>query len=264
MISEYCGKRLAVVLAPREVDAIREYLLELMRNGLRPPKAGASYDWVTISLQTAIARDAIVTVKAKLVPILDAVSRSGKSQARKSKRRPPSRRETSRAVPPPNPGVPDPPLEVVNAEPLKKRRYRTKQVIEFPEPLWSEWQDPADFHDALTLHMRRHGDSIRHLHKAVVAGQGITDPTTLLSWCKGVKVPRSVASFEALGRIERRYRLPAGYFVERLPHKGRAAIGHDLDEFSPAERRRLAWHLPNDLTLARSTSRRKFCHGSVR
>jgi hypothetical protein len=32
-------------------------------------------------------------------------------------------------------------------------------VAEFPEPLFTDWIEPTDFHEALALHMRRHGDS---------------------------------------------------------------------------------------------------------
>ena len=49
-----------------------------------------------------------------------------------------------------------------------------------------------------------------------------------------------------LARIERRYRLPEGYFKAKLPYLGRARTGHVLEDFTPAERRRLAWHLPDD------------------
>lgn len=60
-------------------------------------------------------------------------------------------------------------------------------------------------------------------------------------------MPRSVANLEILGRIERRYRLPLGYFKKKLPHQARAGVGFDVgDEISPAERRRLAWHLPDN------------------
>ncbi|ENN89812.1 hypothetical protein RHSP_08544 [Rhizobium freirei PRF 81] len=49
-----------------------------------------------------------------------------------------------------------------------------------------------------------------------------------------------------LGRIERRYRLPEGYFKAKLPHPSRSASGFNLSGIDPAERRRMAWHLPED------------------
>jgi hypothetical protein len=56
-----------------------------------------------------------------------------------------------------------------------------------------------------------------------------------------------VTSLELLGRIERRYQLPVGYFASKLPHADRAASGHTkLGDMKPSERRRIAWHLPSD------------------
>lgn len=52
-----------------------------------------------------------------------------------------------------------------------------------------------------------------------------------------------MASIEVLARIERRYRLPAGYFKAKFPHQTRSSSGYILDEIGSAERRRLAWHL---------------------
>ncbi len=50
-----------------------------------------------------------------------------------------------------------------------------------------------------------------------------------------------------LAMIERRYRLPTGYFKSKLGNKSRAASGHTrLSSVSRSERRRLAWHLPDD------------------
>src|SRR3546814_17028916 len=50
-----------------------------------------------------------------------------------------------------------------------------------------------------------------------------------------------------LAMIERRYRLPTGYFKAKLGNKSRAASGHTrLSSVSRSERRRLAWHLPDD------------------
>lgn len=59
-------------------------------------------------------------------------------------------------------------------------------------------------------------------------------------------MPRTVTSLEILGRIERRYRLPAGYFRKFMGNAPRAASGHALKDISASERRGLAWHLPED------------------
>jgi hypothetical protein len=109
-----------------------------------------------------------------------------------------------------------------------------------------EWDEPDSFHEALDLHMKRFGDSCNHLCRAIVRPGDLTDRRTLLSWRTGEKSPRSVESLAVLLRIERRYRLPVGYFKAKLPHPARAAKGHVVDGIGAAERRRLAWHLPDD------------------
>ncbi|SCX34226.1 hypothetical protein [Agrobacterium rosae] len=44
--------------------------------------------------------------------------------------------------------------------------------------------------------------------------------------------------------------MPLGYFKEKLPHQSLAGIGYDIgDDVSPAQRRCLAWHLPDDFNL---------------
>lgn len=103
------------------------------------------------------------------------------------------------------------------------------------------------FQAALQFHIDRFGESYYHLHRTIFRDGDALEATTLLSWLKGTKAPRSVANLEILNRIERRYRLPFGYFKEKLPHQSRAGVGYDVgDDVSPAERRRLAWHLPDD------------------
>jgi hypothetical protein len=94
--------------------------------------------------------------------------------------------------------------------------------------------------------MRRHGDTAWHLHRSVVRDGEDFDRKTIVTWCDGSKVPRGVGSFEILRRIERRYRLPDGYFKAKSSHKARAATGFRLHGIPPAEQRRLAWHLPDD------------------
>jgi hypothetical protein len=51
-----------------------------------------------------------------------------------------------------------------------------------------------------------------------------------------------------LRRVEQRYRLAEGYFKAKLPHQARALCGHDLGDVSPAERRRISLHLPDDFS----------------
>lgn len=94
--------------------------------------------------------------------------------------------------------------------------------------------------------MRRHGESAHKLWRAIVTGNDRLDPATLVSWRRGRRSPRSLKSFVYLERIEDRYTLPRGYFRSKLPHRARAASRASPVVVSPAEQRRLAWHLPDD------------------
>ena len=119
-------------------------------------------------------------------------------------------------------------------------------IIEFPEPLWEVWEDPAGLADALDLHMRRHGDTAYRLHKVLLSLGFAVEKTTLASWRAGTKAPRALESLEILSAIEHRYRLPKGYLRAKEPHPARASTGYHLPGVEAAESRRLAWHLPDD------------------
>lgn len=128
----------------------------------------------------------------------------------------------------------------------KRRGPKPKPVVEFPEAAQGPWIDPPAFSDALTLHMRRHRDSCEHLHKAVTGPRDRLCRKTIRKWANEVTAPESVKSFEILARIERRYRLPAGYFKAKLTSNGRAPRGKRIEGISEAEQRRIAWHLPTN------------------
>jgi len=130
--------------------------------------------------------------------------------------------------------------------PGRKRTLSAAPLIEYPEPRFTEWDEPDPFHLALRLHMARHGDSCTRLLKAVLKPGENLNHKTLSDWRCGTTSPRAVGSLEILGRIEMRYRLPAGYFKAKLPHPARSGIGHKLSGIGTAERRRISWHLPDD------------------
>jgi hypothetical protein len=84
------------------------------------------------------------------------------------------------------------------ARPWRRRRtgdhedpYSLKPVIEFPEPLWKDWDNPADFQEALDLHIRRHGENVCRLHKALPPAGDTVDRQTLYAWVNGILAPRS-------------------------------------------------------------------------
>jgi integrase len=101
------------------------------------------------------------------------------------------------------------------------------------------------------MHMRRHGDSVRHLYLALESRGEAQDQRTLMKWCTGQLLPRTAHSLVVLNNIERRYKLPMGYFRAKLPHQARGIGGVTLSGIPESERRRLAWHLPDDF-LTRS------------
>ena len=128
------------------------------------------------------------------------------------------------------------------------RGPKPKPIQEFPGPLFDAAHDPDGFQEALAYQMRRFDENCWQLYRAVVRLDETFDHKTMLSWFEGKRVPRSVASFQILSRIEKRYRLPEGYFKAKLPHQNRSLHGHDLGDISPAERRRIAVHLPDDFS----------------
>jgi len=133
-----------------------------------------------------------------------------------------------------------------SGRPARKRGPKPRPIVEFPEPVTRDWQDPASFPHALLLQMSRHGDSCFHLHKCIIRPGDRFDRKTLQDWAAGRKTPNSLLSFEMLERIEHRYRLPEGYFRAKLDNMGRAPRRDDLATLSASERRRLSWHLPDD------------------
>lgn len=116
----------------------------------------------------------------------------------------------------------------------------------FPASLFEATEYLVSFQVALVYHMRRLGDTYWQLHRAIDHLNETFDNNKLLSWIQEERLPRSVASFNILRRIERRYRLQEGYFKDKLPHQARSLYGHDLGDVSPAERRRVSVHLPDD------------------
>lgn len=115
-----------------------------------------------------------------------------------------------------------------------------------PTPLTTEWVDPPSFGAALDLYAQRHGDSLAHLHKAVIRPGERFDRKILYSWAGEKKLPGTTFSLTVLERIEHRYHLPTGYFRGKLPESGKAPRGHSLPQLTVAQRRRIAWHLPDD------------------
>ncbi|WP_311031509.1 hypothetical protein [Mesorhizobium koreense] len=269
MIDQFLRQRVAETLPPRELERLRIYLHSLIADRQSPPKCGSRPDWSEIGQECRIPVETLERVDGVLSPAIDAITRfvgpqtakrkqsrwRGNERNHKTKLNPGRHRSVSgqsrlSATPEilsahaakPTDTAADP----ASAVPRRKRGMTPKPIIEFPEPLWTIWEEPESFTDALKLHMERHGDTCWHLYRAVARSDENFDRRTLLTWLQGTKGPRSVSSFEILGRIESRYRLPEGYFKAKLAHPARATTGHQPTDITPSQRRRFAWHLPDD------------------
>ncbi|MDK4715895.1 hypothetical protein [Rhizobium sp. CNPSo 4039] len=251
-IASFCEIRLAPLASPAELERLTAYMLALVNDQALPPTKGKTVDWTEIAAACRLS----AKPSAKLMRVgqhgFDAIIRwvntntatprnrtsSSSSSARISKARAASGNRS--------------------AEKNSKPGAKPKPIDEFPIALFDDYTEPVSFQAALELHIRRFGETYYHLHRAVVRPGDSFDAKTLLSWLKGTKVPRSVESFEILDRIEHRYRLSRGYFKAKLPHQSRAGTGHDIEEeISPAERRRLAWHLPDNFNKLPKSKRQE-------
>lgn len=233
MISDFCRLRLAKVLETDEREAITRYLVDLLELMAFPPYRGKWVEWTDVGVASGIDKERLVAARHQLQPVFDAVSRAVAMQEVSAS---PAKKPTK---------VPERLKESV-ASAGRKRGPKPRPIVEFPEPLWTEWEDPGTLSESLVLHMRRHGDSVRHLFLALDAAGNAQDQRTLMKWCTGQLLPRTLQSFAVLAAIEHRYRLPAGYLKSKLPSSARATYGHRLEGIPAAERRRLAWHLPDD------------------
>ena len=263
-ISEFCDLRIAPIVSRRVLENIRPYLANLINYRKSPPLLNGHIDWTMIGQACGIEAELTAELKKQLRPGLDAIIRWLGAPLMAKERRPPNPTVSSDKIAPAQ--------KAASATSTRKPQRATtddtiapyastlrgpapKPISPFPEPLFEATEDPASFQDALVYHMRRFGDTYWQLYRAVVHLKETFDNKTLLSWIQGERVPRSVASFNILRRIERRYRLPEGYFKEKLPHQARALYGHDLGDINPAERRRISLHLPEDFNSLPFTKR---------
>jgi len=212
-------------------------------------------DWQAICDACGLKEEMTPELKKNLQPGLEAIVRWIAQKKVKDDDRVAPTRSNARSVNTARTSRPRTAKTLTSTKPVPSPRSTEKtgaiseRTEEFPRPLFDWTDDPPDFQQALAYHMRRHGEDYLGLYRAVGRNHTTFNRTTLLSWTHGAKVPRSVDSFEILSRIERRYRLPDGYFKGKLPHQSRSASGHDLgSDISPAERRRLAWHLPDNFS----------------
>lgn len=235
MLTDYLRKRAAHLFPPRELEQLRLHLLDRLQRVEKLPAMGGGIDWGRLAADSGVDPDLMLQARHALNPGLEALRRE---MATRPRPKPKAPRRAPRAEPKTN--------AKTGKAPRTGRGRRPTPVIARPEPDSDVWDEPATFHEALALQMRRHRDTSVTLTRAIVAPGETLQTSTIVTWRNGRKAPRSVASYELLRRIEQRYALPVGYFQAKLPHPGRAATGHQPAGVSAAEMRRLAWHLPDD------------------
>ena len=263
-ISEFCEVRIAPVASKPALENIRTFFISLVIHRKLPPMLNGRLDWTTITHACGIRDQLTADLKRPLRVGLEAIIRWLGAPPVAEDIRPPNRSPQSHAS--------DQHRSATTARSTRKPRRiddddtrpqsasaprgpEPKPIQPFPYALFEASEDPAGFQDALVYHMRRFGETYWQLYRAVIRLGETFDDKTLLSWIQGDRMPRSVASFGILSRIEQRYRLSAGYFKAKLPHQFRSLYGHDLGDISPAERRRIASHLPDDFSSLPFTKR---------
>lgn len=237
MIETFCERRLVPVFASQDVEVLRGHLVDLLERNEYPTYRGSRLDVRALAEGLGLDPGRLMAERSNLQPIFDAVARSITEDAL----RPESNKRHGR---------PESYADRQNSERHSGGRERrgkpARPIVEYPEPLQKAWDEPSNFGSALRLHSKRHGESIYHLHNAVVRPEDGIKRSTFIAWGRRITAPGSPVCLELLRRIERRYRLPEGYFSE-IRETAPAASGHcELDEMSMAERRRLVWHLPED------------------
>ncbi|NTG32645.1 hypothetical protein G6K91_00055 [Agrobacterium rhizogenes] len=256
-IRAFAEIRLSPLLPSDDLERLTGYMIDLIRHRERPPTRIGRTDWSEIAFACGLNSELNTKLKRIAQNGFDAIVRwlveNEPSFAEKPLLR--ARKVTTQRVAPSGSKVKT--AKRAGERGKSKAADASSEINEdLPTALFDRYEDPKSFQASLELQMRRFGESYYYLHRAIKRPGDVFDDATILSWLKGTKVPRSVESMDVLGRIEHRYQLPKGYFKAKLPHQSRSASGHDLGEdVSPAERRRLAWHLPDDFNRLPFTKR---------
>lgn len=236
MISDFIRLRGPLVLPPRDVEALREHLVGLCHGDGRLPCRGAGLDWRALADDAGIDAEALLAAAHVLRPGLEAM--------RRELRKRPSR-------PPPTASLSAAPSAARTQQAYRHAVRLAHPACQPPEP------QPAGrtadtgavtelFHAELDRAMRTHGDTAADLRRVLAEAGLPIEYSTLRSWRLGLKAPAHADSLDVLGFLEARWDLAPGYFRARLPHPARAVKGQAIGGIGAAERRRLAWHLPDN------------------
>lgn len=189
MISDFCRLRLVDILEESERSAVCRYLTDLLELLAFPPYRGRWIDWAEVAIAAGIEKERLQGARHRLQPVFDAVSRAVAMQDVAPALRTPPKDIVSAD----SPAVQSGRSRRTESSPAQRKRGpKPKVIVEYPEPLWTEWEEPETLSEALNLHMRRHGDSVRHLFLALDAKGDARDQRTLMKWCTGQLVPRTV------------------------------------------------------------------------
>ncbi|WP_374788827.1 hypothetical protein [Brucella oryzae] len=248
MISEFCDKRVMPHVSEEILDMIKSYLDDLIVQHRKPPMRRSQIDWLSFASESRVDCELTGKLKNIIRPALEALIRWVDNSVPQSDQTAPKHKIRDRRPAMRLPKQDRAPASVrIPVRPESPGLAPADPIEEFPEPLFAWTEDPQTFQQALNYHMRRFGETYWRLHRAIIKQHEIFDIRTIANWVNGTKTPRSAESFDVLTRLEKRYRLPEGYFKSRLPHQVRSIYGHDLgSDVSAAERRRIVWHLPDD------------------
>ncbi|MFC3677776.1 hypothetical protein [Ferrovibrio xuzhouensis] len=246
MVDAYFAARVEPVASIEDADRLRLYMKGLLERKVLPPMRGNSINLAAAAKLCGIPPDVMKAMRKQLVPIADSICRTLFTVGAQPYHPP---RQVIDRTPKPMAEPTRVSTSSANGPKPRKRASRARPAVEFPTPLWEADTSRMAFADALRTEMKRHGDNYASLYRAICWQDDLIDCHTIRPWCDGRRAPRTIQSFEALNRIERRYRLPIGYFKARLLHPSRAPTGHQMPGVTAARARRLAWHLPEDFNL---------------
>lgn len=247
-IADFCQTRIRPIAEPDELETIQCYMLSLIAFRRAAPSRAGKWDWQAIASGAGLTPSRMGKLRRALEPGFDAIGRwlnaagdvSTSTRASRNKQDVTAKdRKTKKTKASSTAGTAN---QTRSEGTAGKKRF----VDEYPAPLFEDSSEIVGFQEALRFQMRRHSETYWHVHEALGAANVKIESTTLLDWTTGKRVPRSVNSFAALAFIERRYRLSEGYFKSRLPNQTQATYGHEVEGMSASERRRIAWHLPDD------------------
>lgn len=247
-ISDFCRERVSTALPPLEAERFKIYALNLIERRERPPRRGQGLDWARIASSAELDPIALQEVRDVLRPAFDAIDRTLSKLPAPTRVSPVRLRQ---AAPKRSTRAMRRSIEIDEAKLLgdvqggPRNAPRPSMRTRLP-PSGGVGEAPTTFSEALDCHMNSRGDTAPKLLEAILGPGETFDRRTINSWRQGRCSPRSVEALRLLPRIERRYGLPDGYLERLLPDPSRSCSGHRAVGIRAAERRRLAWHLPED------------------